>query len=133
MAKYWVIIFISVVIALSGCTVKDKLQWADDKAGQVFEKLEEGEASTTTPEIEDISTSTEKSTLGGEVKAEDLSTEQKDKIDNWLKENSFNRYGDPIETMYTGGTPLFNEATGESIERFEYVLKKLPDILEKIK
>lgn len=29
--------------------------------------------------------------------------------------------------MYMGGTPLFNEMTGESTDRYEYLVKKFPD------
>ena len=29
--------------------------------------------------------------------------------------------------MYTGGTPLFNEMTGESTSRYEYLKEKFPD------
>lgn len=30
--------------------------------------------------------------------------------------------------MYMGGTPLFNESTGESIDRYEYLKKKFPNL-----
>ena len=63
------------------------------------------------------------------IDAKDLTREAKDAIDAWLIANDLNRYGDPIGTYYAGGTPLFNEMTGEAIDRFEYVLKKQPDIL----
>ena len=42
-------------------------------------------------------------------------------MDEWLADNDLNRYGDPKGTMYTGGTPLFNESTGVSRDRYEYV------------
>lgn len=48
-------------------------------------------------------------------------------IDDWLKENDLNLYGDPWGTMYMGGTPLFDESTGESIPRFNYLMEKFPD------
>jgi hypothetical protein len=48
-------------------------------------------------------------------------------IDNWLKENNLNFYGDPFDTVYTGGTPLFDESTGTSISRFSYLMEKFPD------
>ena len=35
-----------------------------------------------------------------------------------------NIYGDPVGTMYAGGTPLFNEATGERITIEEYKRRK---------
>ena len=42
-------------------------------------------------------------------------------MDKWLTEKGLNRYGDPKGTMYKGGNPLFNESTGESRDRYEYV------------
>ncbi len=35
-----------------------------------------------------------------------------------------NSYCDPAETMYAGGTPLFNEATGRSESLDDYLAKK---------
>lgn len=35
--------------------------------------------------------------------------------------SGLNLYCDPIGTMYLGGTPLFDEATGERISREEYL------------
>tara|TARA_R110001606_G_scaffold93169_1_gene206879 strand:- start:1670 stop:2404 length:735 start_codon:yes stop_codon:yes gene_type:complete len=42
-------------------------------------------------------------------------------MDAWLKEKGLNRYGELKGTMYKGGNPLFNESTGESRDRYEYV------------
>ncbi len=52
--------------------------------------------------------------------------EQK-QIDAWIKENDLNEYGDPKTTVYAGGTPLFNESTGEYTERYEYIVKEHAD------
>ena len=56
-----------------------------------------------------------------------MDTDEKEKIDAWIKANNLNDYGDPADTAYTGGTPLFNEATGESIDKYEYIINKFPD------
>jgi hypothetical protein len=48
-------------------------------------------------------------------------------VEAWIIENDLNRYGDPQDTLYTGGTPLFNEETGETTDRFEYLIDKYPD------
>lgn len=56
-----------------------------------------------------------------------LSSQEKQQIDAWIKANNLNVYGDPIGTIYTGGTPLFNEMTGKSIDKYEYILEKHPD------
>lgn len=63
----------------------------------------------------------------------DLSAADKQAIDDWLTKKGLNRYGDAGNAVYTGGTPLFNEATGKSIERYDYILNKFPDILNLIK
>ena len=36
-------------------------------------------------------------------------------------------YGHPEGTMYAGGTPLFNEVTGERTDRLEYIFKRHPE------
>ena len=53
--------------------------------------------------------------------------EEKQQIERWIEENGLNEYGDSKGTVYAGGTPLFNEKTGKSIDRYEYVLRKHPD------
>jgi hypothetical protein len=108
------------ILLLSGCTPEGRLRWLDNKIGEIFKEFSrEGK-------VEEESGDT------SQLTAEDLSIELKEKIDVWLENNNYNRYGDPIDTMYTGGTPLFNEATGESLGRFSYILSKHPDILKKI-
>lgn len=51
-------------------------------------------------------------------------------IDGWLRERGLNEYGDPADTMYAGGTPLFDETTGESRDRIEYLLEKHPALVD---
>ena len=48
-------------------------------------------------------------------------------VDRWLQEHKLDRYGHPEGTMYTGGSPLFNEATGETQDRLEHVFARQPD------
>jgi hypothetical protein len=47
-------------------------------------------------------------------------------LDRWLAERKLDRYGSPAGTMYTGGTPLFDEVTGRSVDRLDYVYGKHP-------
>ena len=57
----------------------------------------------------------------------EISEVEKQKIQEWIEENDRNRYGDPKNILYPGGTPLFNEGTGESIDLYEYILRNHPD------
>ena len=47
----------------------------------------------------------------------EISLEEKQLIGAWIIENDLNRYGDIKDMAYIGGTPLFNERTGQSIDR----------------
>jgi len=61
-----------------------------------------------------------------------LTAQGKQKIDQWLKDNKLNQYGDPVTTSYASGTPLLDQATGKSIDRYVYLLKKFPDIVDEL-
>ncbi len=50
------------------------------------------------------------------------------RIDLWIRKKGLNPYGDPADTVYAGGTPLFNERTGKTKDRYEYILEKHPDL-----
>ncbi|MCU0678891.1 MAG: hypothetical protein MUC28_00380 [Planctomycetes bacterium] len=130
---------------LTGCgggKAADRLQWLDDKAGAVLDTIapaaEEAVKEETMAE-EEINTGNETAGKDPETAVEEsaalagkLTEEAKARIDVWLEENNLNHFGDDIDTMYTGGTPLFNEMTGETKDRYEYLLEKIPNILEKI-
>jgi hypothetical protein len=49
-------------------------------------------------------------------------------IDEWLKANGYNCYGDPLDISYLGGTPLFNESTGQRYSRLGYILARHPHL-----
>jgi hypothetical protein len=49
-------------------------------------------------------------------------------LDRQLREKGLNPFGDPPDMMYAGGSPLFNEKTGESVPREQYVYSRHPDI-----
>ena len=49
-------------------------------------------------------------------------------LDRQLTEKGLNPFGDPEGTLYAGGTPLFDEKTGRSVPREQYVLAKHPEI-----
>lgn len=58
-----------------------------------------------------------------------LTEQQKKWIDEMIKKHGLNEFGDPKDTMYAGGTPLFNEREGKMLDRYEYILKKHRDWL----
>ncbi|OQS00376.1 hypothetical protein THRCLA_21691 [Thraustotheca clavata] len=49
-------------------------------------------------------------------------------VAQWIQKNNLNRFGDPKDTAYLGGTPLMNELTGESMTLLEYVTEMHPDL-----
>ncbi|WP_226994303.1 hypothetical protein [Myxococcus hansupus] len=49
-------------------------------------------------------------------------------VDAWLQKNGLDTYGNPEGSMYTGGTPLFDERTGESTDRLEFIFKNKPEV-----
>jgi len=61
-----------------------------------------------------------------------LTSQGKAQIDVWLENQGLNEYGDEQGTAYTGGTPLFNESTGETFERYAYLLQKFPDLIQSL-
>jgi hypothetical protein len=63
-----------------------------------------------------------------EEKPSPVALEMRQRIDAWLAEKRLNKFGDPPGTDYTGGTPLFNEKTGERRDRYEYILSKHPEL-----
>src|SRR5437868_5401403 len=48
-------------------------------------------------------------------------------LDAWLKERGLNPYGDPPDTVYAGGNPTFDEASGASVSREEWVFRRHPE------
>lgn len=57
-----------------------------------------------------------------------LTDTQKRAVDGWLSANNLNEFGDAFGTFYAGGTPLFDEATGATIDRFKYLFEKFPEL-----
>ena len=49
-------------------------------------------------------------------------------VDLWLAQRDLNQFGDPVGTMYAGGTPLFDERTGQTTNRIDYLLRKHPEL-----
>lgn len=56
-----------------------------------------------------------------------LSPAVKQAIDNWIKANGLNEYGDRRGSIYPGGTPLFDEMTGKRLTRYQYIIENHPE------
>ncbi len=62
------------------------------------------------------------------VCAWELTSHEKSVIDRWLDDNGLNSYGDPEGTTYLGTSPLFDEFSGEFVDRYHFVLWKHPTL-----
>lgn len=58
---------------------------------------------------------------------QNITQAEKDQIQNWIKNSGLNAYGDPQGTVYLGGTPLFDERTGQAIDLYVYIYGAHPD------
>ena len=112
------------IFALSGCGVKVDLE---NKLEESFKKSQDGAINVWEKNIaEEEKKKTEEYIKNG------ISEEAKGKIDNWIEKKDLNKYGDPKNLMYAGGTPLFNEMTGEVIDRYEYILRNHPELTDEL-
>jgi hypothetical protein len=48
-------------------------------------------------------------------------------VDAWLSAHHLDPYGNADGTIYAGGTPLFDERSGQSTDRLTYVYEHQPD------
>ena len=122
--------FCFLLLTLSGCQsvgVNDGLKILDDNLGKALTGLNQDQASST------FNFFRGGAAKPAQINSADLSAAQKQAIDDWLAKKGLNRYGDSPNAVYTGGTPLFNEKTGQSIERYDYILNKFPDIMDLIR
>lgn len=62
-----------------------------------------------------------------------LDEQQKKWIDEMIKKSGLNEFGDAPGTSYMGGTPLFNEMSGKTIDRYDYILSRHKDWLPQSK
>lgn len=56
-----------------------------------------------------------------------ISAQEQRQINQWIEKNDLNQFGDQKDTVYPGGTPLYNEATGKAMDTYVYILKQHPD------
>jgi hypothetical protein len=59
-----------------------------------------------------------------------ISEAQKRRIDNWIKTDRRNPYGDDPTTVYPTGDPLFDPRTGQMRDLYEYILSRHPELRE---
>lgn len=52
---------------------------------------------------------------------------EKAAIDAWITAQGLNKYGDPQGTVYAGGNPLFDMATGSMGDKYERIAARHPD------
>jgi len=122
-----IILLAACLFLTSACSVLTSL---DNAAGKLLSSMDQPISSE---DLEEAKNEAEiKKEQAAKIDFTELTRIQKKAIDEWLGENGLNRYGDEEETNYAGGTPLVDESTGDSINRFEYILERIPDILEKI-
>jgi hypothetical protein len=88
----------------------------DEASGEAIERYEYIRSNHRERPWNDIDPSWLKTFAPGEIGA----------FEAWVSVNKLNRYGDPMDTMYLGGNPLFIEAGGYTISLDEYVLKFKP-------
>ncbi len=50
-------------------------------------------------------------------------------VERLIAARGLNRYGDRPDVMYPGGTPLFDEATGESVDWLAYMRRRHPELV----
>ncbi|MCD4693816.1 hypothetical protein K8R62_00455 [bacterium] len=124
---------LTTIFFLSGCVIRDaqisiseKLKWFNDMLGDEFNDFNKRQEDSV------INVFKEKKEEDSEKKLESsqLGDEDKKKIDNWLLENGLNKYGDTEGVYYPEGTPLMNGEDEEKIERYQYLLKRYPNILK---
>lgn len=122
-------VFCFLLTILSGCQqvgLDKALKSLDENIGRAFNNFEGSQQSS----VFELFGKKETATTTASVS---LTAAQKKSIDEWLFKKGLNKYGDASNAIYTGGTPLFNEKTGQAVERYDYILNKFPNILNEIK
>lgn len=53
--------------------------------------------------------------------------QERNQVLQWLAKTNRNLYGDQGEMTYAGGTPLFDEGSGQYIDLYPYLVQKFPN------
>ena len=138
MNKYLVLIFVLTTLSLTGCfSIKKLDQQVLEKNQELSDKIQQSQGDIILDKQTELKEKT-KATAGEMAEktitfiAKSLTDSVKSEIDQWLDKNGLNKYGVPVDTMYTGGTPLFDETTGEAKDKYEYILEKNPELVEEL-
>ena len=67
-------------------------------------------------------TETEKKTTSAASIKYILTDAQKKAIDDYIASKDLNEFGEAKDTVYAGGTPLFDEATGTTSDKYDYAI-----------
>ena len=70
---------------------------------------------------------TENVTLSDAPPSTGTATTREACLDAWAAEHGLNEYGDPANTLYTGGTPVFDEKSGRHLSRADYFFMRQPE------
>jgi hypothetical protein len=126
---------LATIFFLSGSAIKDfqgsvseKLKGFNDKIGDEFNSFNKRQEGS----VMEVFKEKKKEKSEENSESSGLSDEDKEKIDNWLSKNGLNKYGDTEGVYYPEGTPLIKGEDGEKIERYQYLLKRYPNILERV-
>ncbi|KAF1790165.1 Proteinase inhibitor I25, cystatin, conserved site [Phytophthora cactorum] len=96
---------------------------------QIFEQTWTNTLKVTSIKTEEATTasSSSASASSSEETMVQSAVQQKEGGGRVIKANGFNQYGDAATRMYTGGTPLFDENTGKTKDRYDYIRSHHPD------
>lgn len=115
------------IFVFSGCSSNELGKVVEDKMQEKFKESQDNTINI----WENQKTERNKKTAEDIIKS-GITDEMKYKIDKWIEARDVNKYGDQKSLMYAGGTPLFNESTGEIMDRYEYILKNHPELVNEL-
>ena len=115
-----IVIFLLFPFLLFGCNLKQKLELFDKKIGDSYSEFKDKQE-------DDLLNIFNKS----KDKSFELSEDLMEKIDKWIEDNNLNSYGDAIDHVYEKGAPLINELD-QKVDRYYYILKNHPNLLDKL-
>jgi hypothetical protein len=114
MKKRNILAILILPFCLSACRAEKALSWGDARADELLALFE-------SPQRDDPYLAAPAPELAK------LDQARRERIEKWLRDRRLNRFGDPEGSLYASGTPLF-APDGQAMERFDYLLRKFPDL-----